>query len=388
MSHDFFVNFPCEQREQVNQIIVGTGRYADIQDVSARIKLLAAALSSNVKDYARVGDRRRGGGYKNLLHNAQNKATVPYTSQLIIPELARLNILGLKKPKTDAIQSLPLFSFSLQFTFKLAKPYLSKDDEEFHICDNPVHKDKVFKVPTVTPSSWKGNLRWTAMKLLVDWWNNLSDVAKKSVSNQTEFAQRRVQLARLFGDEKGKEEKQVKGLAKYLDSFSAEAAAKYRQRIKQHFGLHCNDAMPNHSGRIRFCPTFFDRIDLEVINPHDRTTRAGTLPIYMEAVPIGAEGNLSLLYIPFDLIGKQEEIIKQEVADDLCKVAGAITAMLLTYGFSAKRTSGFGVVEDRISGVGQLGIRAPAGVSTKEFTFVSELIEKAKELSQEVTTNG
>jgi CRISPR-associated protein Cmr2 len=89
-----------------------------------------------------------------------------------------------------------------------------------------------------------------------------------------------------------------------------------------------------------FYPTFFNLIDVEVINPHSRKTRAGTHPIYLECVPIGAQGTFSLLYVPFDLIGKEESDIKQQSLADLELIAEGLSAMFLTYGFSAKRTSG------------------------------------------------
>ena len=91
-----------------------------------------------------------------------------------------------------------------------------------------------------------------------------------------------------------------------------------------------------------------DRV-VEVINPHSRKTRAGTHPIYLECVPIGAQGTFSLLYVPFDLIGKEERDIKQQSLADLELIAEGLSAMFLTYGFSAKRTSGYGVAEETVS---------------------------------------
>ncbi len=89
---------------------------------------------------------------------------------------------------------------------------------------------------------------------------------------------------------------------------------------------------------------------MEVINPHSRKTRAGTQPIYLECVPAGATGAFSLLYVPFDLIGQPEATIHQQAAEDLRIVAEGLQALFLTYGFSAKRTSGFGVAKDVIQG--------------------------------------
>jgi CRISPR-associated protein Cmr2 len=101
----------------------------------------------------------------------------------------------------------------------------------------------------IASSTWKGNLRWTMQQL--------------SVLNKEEDNSKRI--INLFANEREEEQ-----------NFSR--------------------------GRLIFFPTFFNNISLEVINPHDRKTRAGTLPIYIESVPEGTEGNFSLLYIPFDLI--------------------------------------------------------------------------------------
>lgn len=97
-----------------------------------------------------------------------------------------------------------------------------------------------------------------------------------------------------------------------------------------------------------FYPTFFNLIDVDVINPHKRETRAGTHPIYLECVPAGAKGTFSLLYVPFDLIGQDEATIRRQATEDLQRVAEAVKEMMLTYGFSAKRTSGYGTVKDEI----------------------------------------
>jgi len=197
------------------------------------------------------------------------------------------------------IDCLPSYSFFLRFSFILAKPYISRDDEEFYIIDNPVRKDKVFKIPMVASSSWKGNLRFV-MRTIIGGNDNDS------------------RIVRLFGNEKGTEE-------------------------------HENLRM----GRLNFYPTFFDSIDLEVINPHDRKTRAGTLPIYIESVPIGAKGIFTLLYVPFDLI-RDEEKLKIELTEDLEILNQGIKEMMLTYGFSAKKSSGFGTADYNIDGILQV----------------------------------
>lgn len=82
-----------------------------------------------------------------------------------------------------------------------------------------------------------------------------------------------------------------------------------------------------------------------------------------------------MLYIPFDLIGQDEAEIRRQAAEDLQLVAEAIGALMLTYGFSAKRTSGYGTAEDKIQGK----VQTRAG--EKSLTRLSQLTEEVKSVS-------
>ena len=218
----------------------------------------------------------------------------------------------LEKPKID-VNQLPPHSFFLSIEFTLKKPFISRDDEDFYIIDNPISKEKVFKIPYIRASSWKGNLRWVARKLF----NNTIDGNKE---------------IQLFGNEKTEENK-------------------------------------FNRGRLRFYPTFFNRIGLDIINPHNRETKAGTVPIYFEIVPEKTQvpkkakvpektqapekiqapektlGEFSLLYVPFDLIGEDEITVMKEVRNDFTIVLKSIYKLLVYYGFSAKKSSGYGVID-------------------------------------------
>jgi CRISPR-associated protein Cmr2 len=256
-------------------------------------------------------------------------------------EYKHLKFLGLLPTPPD-MASLPPGSWFLQFTFTLAKPWISKDDDPFYVAEsvNPVRKDKVFKVPMMSAASWKGLLRWTAMHTRL--------VLKKDALSPEEFAQERFVQTLLFGDEKGEEPGQTKDFAAYLDALKPEARQEYERLLRAYYELKPDDPLPHHSGRLMFYPTFFDLIDVEVINPHSRRTRAGTHPIYLECVPAGARGTFSLLYVPFDLIGKEDAEIQKQAREDLQRVAEGLQGMFLTYGFSAKRSSGYGVAENEI----------------------------------------
>jgi CRISPR-associated protein Cmr2 len=92
-------------------------------------------------------------------------------------------------------------------------------------------------------------------------------------------------------------------------------------------------------GALAFRPTWFDRIDFEVINPHSRAKKAGTKPILYEVVPPGTTGTLRVLYAPTP--GATAAIVNRQKA--VLLLLDAIEALVTEYGFSAKRTSGWGV---------------------------------------------
>ncbi len=357
MSYDLYTELAGRSEQDVGDII--KGRYRGINlDVATRIRLVTsiAAQNESVKEYAVSGDRKKGGGYKSLVHAKQPEGT-PYAQELIKQERERMTKLGLDNPVVS-LASLPPGSWFLQFTFTLAKPWISKDDDPFYVAEsvNPVRKDKVFKVPVMSAASWKGLLRWTMMHIRL--------ALRKDELTPESLAQERFVQTLLFGDEKGEEPGQTKDWAAYLDKLGGKTARReYEQKVRAHFHLEEKDAMPHHSGRLMFYPTFFNGIDVEVINPHSRETKAGTHPIYLECVPAGAQGTFSLLYVPFDLIGQSEEGIRQQAAEDLQRVAEGLQAMFLTYGFSAKRTSGYGVADEHVNGgVLQVRVEEPAPV--------------------------
>ena len=204
-------------------------------------------------------------------------------------------------PDSSAIIHMPPLSFLLHVPFRLQKPYISKDERDFYLLDNPLRKEKVFQTPMVAATSWKGALRATLWRL------------RYKEDNEVTI--------RLLGNPRGSEEGQA--------------------------------------GRLHFFPTFFDQIGLEVINPHDRKTGVGARgPILMECVPQETKGELVLLYVPFGPVGQGEGERRAEVAQDLEILAEGVRAMLTLYGFGAKTSSGFGVAEDRLAGEGELVIRA------------------------------
>jgi len=152
MIYDFYVELGGNSQQDVKALVNGEHRSAKITSIAARIQLLAgiAARHEAIKDYAVSGDRRRGGGYKSLVHD-RNPQNTQYAQTLIGPALQQMKALGLETGAPD-LTLLPPGSWFLQFTFTLAKPWMSKDDDPFYVTEsvNPVRKDKVFKVPMMS----------------------------------------------------------------------------------------------------------------------------------------------------------------------------------------------------------------------------------------------
>ncbi len=209
----------------------------------------------------------------------------------------------IREPSID-LAILPLDTVTVKFTFHLTHPYLSRDDKAFYIIDNPVVQDKVFHLPMVRPSGWKGSLRHALWRM--------------GYHNDGE-KQHDERIRRMFGEVQGTE----MGVA----------------------------------GRLLFYPTFFNSIGLEIINPHDRKQRVGRNPIFFECVPEGTTGLFTLLYVPFDRIGKDEHETRRQIAEDLPLLTQGLKAMFTEYGFGAKTSSGFGVAEDQVE-QGELAIAA------------------------------
>ena len=251
--------------------------------------------------------------------------------------------------------SIPKYSIYLQIYFTLKKPHFSKDDDEFYIIDNPIVKDKVFKLPVVKATTWKGALRFAAIKVFEDWiYEKLNE---SRIDKETVFKER-ARIAKLFGNEKDSQKDYLGRLCLLAiggDLPTGEKLRKEIEKINKEFEKWLTDKkyvskeVPSRSGRLFFYPTFFEEISLDVITPLSRETKTPVRgPIYFETVE-GSKGTKSifrLLYYPFDLIARGEfDEIEKEMKEDLKFLAKALKKMFYEIGFSAKKSSGFGVVE-------------------------------------------
>lgn len=256
-----------------------------------------------------------------------------------------LRLVQMVKHSFNMQDDLRKYMVLLEIKFTLRKPYISKDDENFYIIDNPVCKDRVFKVPCIRSTTWKGVLRWISYKLFI------SKLESGNI-NENNWKEERDKLVRLFGKEKDR-------LESYVDIIVAEKLGKEVNEVRREFQeyLKNNYNVKNgREGRLIFFTSLLDGISLDVITPLDRIRRSPVRgPILIETTPEGAKGKFTLLYVPFDLIERlssekiedQQQALK-EIKEDLELLKESAPKMMLEYGFSAKKTSGYGVIEDEI----------------------------------------
>ncbi len=244
-----------------------------------------------------------------------------------------LSTAGLGPPARLDLTSLPEFSFFLRADFTLETPYLSRDDRVFSVTENPVRKDWVFRLPLIASTTWKGALR-----------NACLMQAPNSVG-------------RLFGPEPSRHSQEEQGRT------------------------------PLHEGRVCTFPSFFSQIASEIINPHDRKRRVGKNPIRMECVPRGARSRLALLYLAIprdDASWKLSQCqLREQIADDLVTTANCVRSAMREYGFSAKKSSGYGAAADGLSGEG--GLIEIGGLGTGvTFSKFSEIRTSAEALAAKI----
>ncbi|PTQ57290.1 MAG: DUF324 domain containing Cmr2-like protein [Candidatus Carbobacillus altaicus] len=184
----------------------------------------------------------------------------------------------------------------IEVHFTLMTPWYSKDDRPLHLVDNPLRKDRVFGVPFMSAAAWKGLLRWSC--------------------------------------------RMHEGMMKHLEAHAFSLKEwKDEPWILHLFGNEKEEENIFSQGALFFYPTWFSKVGYELINPHSRETRAGTSPIHYEVVPSETPGVLRILYAPFPGQVEKDNI---EPLDTLAWLFQSIEALLTVYGFSAKRSTGWG----------------------------------------------
>ncbi len=263
------------------------------------------------------------------------------------------------------IDSLILGSFGIHYEFILQSPYFSRDDNEFYVVRNPMLKENVWKIPMIRASSWKGMLLKTASKVIA------SLIEKKETSSVAQHFQ---SVLRIFGtgsEEFREVEEAVRNYMKSEDKHAkgsdgksskidiTSKLAKYAlyelginlefsfdgKSIKEQVWEHLEKDIESFStkrGRGIFYPTYFNRLNLEIINPHNRKTKAGSQPIYFEVVQEGTGGIFQFIYIPYDGIMLSPKKLKKQVQDDCEFMQILIENLLEERGIGSKRKYGWG----------------------------------------------
>jgi len=169
MKYDFHAQYPLASWDSVTQALaiqflvrkqtqlpaIASSLSELIDDDWERLLILSQATATERKEEAGIGaPRRESGAYKYWLETS--------SKVFIKQRMEMMRSVGVL-PALPSSPSLPFGFWAIQFTFILRKPYMTREDSDFYILDNPIRKDKVFKVPVAAASSWKGLLRWTIM---------------------------------------------------------------------------------------------------------------------------------------------------------------------------------------------------------------------------------
>ncbi len=267
--------------------------------------------------------------HRQYAHRGKTRHGSPALELVARQGLATLRELDLVCFQESALDSLPECAVLLEFDFTLEKPLITRDDEPFYPIDNPVRKDRLFRTPMVSGSSWKGALRAAAVENLF--------LREQSAE---ELRAERQALREIFGDEKVVDEgwdpqtgdppdPRVHALRGFLDHYLHDSEIpESGDDLRRRGRLHC-------------LPSYFEAIDVEVINPRDRRTRAGTQPIEFETVPAGSTARMSLFYFAFCV--EEPDGLDAAMARDWRLIGEALYRMLRLSGFGAKKTSGHGL---------------------------------------------
>jgi CRISPR-associated protein Cmr2 len=249
----------------------------------------SAGLVSGFTDECTVWSEWDDGEKKKARDFYRKQAKRLSTFQL--PEELKLN------PRLSSLPDETWTGFEIDFV--LHRSWYSKDDRPLHVFDNPLRKDRVFGVPHMSAASWKGLLRWAC--------------------------------------------RMKSGLIDYLEDHSGRMDG-WRDEpwIVHLFGNEKDGKKDFHQGALVFYPTWFRKIDFELINPHSRSKRAGRGPIYYEVVPYKTNGLLSLLYAPLPGMDKRGKVDPENA---LCNLLDASETLLRSYGISAKRTASWGTTK-------------------------------------------
>ena len=302
-------------------------------------------------------------------------------------------------PPLDDFALLPDHSWLLQLNIQLTEPFLSNGDDEFYPLENSVCRDTASGLPMIKSTTWKGNFLsasyyWRPARQFLtssyrscDW----NDFEKRLIGGLNEKQANRAveifgeynglancpllaweEIYRMLAGEKDKKLKQWARLriqARTDEDKAAEfsrhpltlmhrlrgpalaildrlggsdddiyGADKQYQSEDPNTGSKDSDVdkqAPRH-GQLFFFPSYFSRVDYDVIAPVDRVTRSVNQPIPIEMIPAKQSSQLRLFYLA------RPEINESQSWQDLCFCGNIIQLVLEELGFSAKAKTGYG----------------------------------------------
>ena len=250
---------------------------------------------------------------------------------------------------SKTVQKLIPYSFILQAKIKLTAPYFSHDDDDFYLIQNPCLKEKVYKVPMIRGSGWKGAIARVGKELINEDFKWFSSYVRVFGTGSDEYRK----LIDKIAQDRDFKENLIKyllfELGKKLTKDDIDQINDNPEDYLKKLSMNKSDFkdMPYlqvHKGRAIFYPTYFNRLSLEIINPHNRKTRAGTKPIHYEVVPKGTDGTLQIVYIPHDGILAEDEDMKKQVKKDIEFLTQCIEKVA-DIGIGAKAKLGWGRFE-------------------------------------------
>ncbi|MDZ7262814.1 MAG: hypothetical protein ONB05_12015, partial [candidate division KSB1 bacterium] len=98
MNYDLYAEYPCETQDDIRRIVGNIkGAHAELEDIYIKIVLLTPSVVEKVKEYAKSGHFKYGGGYKTLVYS--ERGPNPYSEKLIRPVLKDFEKLKLYPPK-------------------------------------------------------------------------------------------------------------------------------------------------------------------------------------------------------------------------------------------------------------------------------------------------
>lgn len=263
----------------------------------------------------------------------------------------------------EYVKNLLPGSFGIWCEFELESPYFSKDDDNLYIIQNPIIKETISKIPMVKGSSWKGFLSSVALNKLRESVESkdipsiiscyLSFVRIFGTGSET-FRELEREIKKVIGEaERKNSTKLTETLFQYCVfdlginiNIKKDGTSINKQLIDEIIKKQNEQKVKNifsvNKGRAIFYPTYFNKINYEVINPHDREKRVGINPIFYEVVPKGAIGIFQLIYIPHNGILLEENVLKSEMESDKEFIEKILKEALENVGIGAKTKLGWG----------------------------------------------